>query len=353
MIYVNARFFTQKITGVQRFAREIAKELANQRDDIIFLVPSISDIVDIESLNGINILEANGGCGHFWEQITLPFFLYRRGNPLLLNLCNTAPVLYHNKIITLHDITYIKYPRSYSLKFRMLYRVITPLIIKGSRKIITVSEFSRKEISNYYNLDYGKVSVVYNAVTNEIKKIQAAITDRENKYLLAVSSQNFHKNFHTLIQAFSGYTGSLSLKIIGDKAQAFNGIEHVSNDDRIQFLGRVSDVELANLYTNAYGFIFPSLYEGFGIPPLEAQYCGCPVISSDRASMPEVLGNSVLYFNPESTSEIVMAILKLENNKNIRDELIERGRENASRFSWSKSALEVNNIINEHLNKRA
>jgi glycosyltransferase involved in cell wall biosynthesis len=341
---------TQKITGVQRFAREISKELACQRDDLIFLVPSINKIVDIDSLQGVNIVEVRGAEGHLWEQVTLPLFLLRKKSPLLLNLCNVAPVIYRNKISTLHDITYIKYPQSYSLKFRLLYRFLTPLIIKGSKNIITVSDFSLMEISKYYNLDPKKISVVYNSVTNEIKKIKNTSTGRSKDYLLAVSSQNFHKNFHTLIQAFSNYTGNLNLKIIGDKAQAFSGVENICSDERIQFLGRVSDEELSALYTNAFGFIFPSLYEGFGIPPLEAQYCGCPVISSNRASMPEVLGDSVLYFNPESKDEIILAILEIENNKIVRDQLIEKGFSNIRRFSWTESAKKVNTIIHRLLN---
>ncbi|HAT3731671.1 TPA: glycosyltransferase family 4 protein, partial [Serratia marcescens] len=123
-----------------------------------------------------------------------------------------------------------------------------------------------------------------------------------------------------------------------------SAIEH---DDlsSIKFLGRVSDEELVKLYSNALAFIFPSFYEGFGIPPLEAQACGCPVASSNRASLPEVLSDSVLYFSPDDEEDIIKAMELLINDQVIRSDLIERGFRNVKRFSWDNSAKKLNDLI--------
>ncbi|ROR98348.1 glycosyltransferase family 4 protein [Raoultella terrigena] len=350
MIYVNARFLTQKLTGVQRFAREISIKLNEIRDDIIFVVPSLDGVIDIEEMGDANIVEVKGGEGHFWEQISLPLFLIKNKSPLLINLCNAAPAFYNNKITTIHDVTYLKYPQSYSLKFRAVYGLLIPRLLKSSKAILTVSDFSRNDIIENYSCDEGKISVIYNSVNQLFKNTNIKKNEENTEpYILAVSSQNYHKNFHGLINAIKKYDGNLKLKIIGGKTQSFSGIEFKTEDERISFLGRVSDKELIDLYSHAFCFIFPSLYEGFGIPPLEAQACGCPVLSSNRASMGEVLDNSAIFFDPESDSEILLAIDKITNDSILRERLINDGFNNVQRFSWYESALKVNKII-ESLN---
>lgn len=345
VIYVNARFLTQNLTGVQRFAREISKKLNDIRHDITFLVPSVDGLVDIESMGKIKLLEVRGGAGHYWEQVTLPLYLIKNKSPLLINLCNAAPAFYRNQITTIHDITYLKYPQSYSLKFRAVYSILTPLLLKNSKATITVSNYSRDDIINYYKCNGEKISVIYNAVGDIFRCTNKKNDNSIKPYILAVSSQNYHKNFHGLIKAFGKYKGQLELKIIGGTTKSFNGVELDTHDERIFMLGRVSDEELVDLYSNASCFIFPSLYEGFGIPPLEAQACGCPVLSSNRASMPEVLGGSAIYFDPESEVEILQSIEKVEKNDCLNESLIRDGFNNVARFAWYDSALKLHKII--------
>ena len=350
MIYVNARFLTQPVTGVQRFAIELLKKLLEKRQDIILLVPSCQ-IFNKDLFNKYDCIEViEGGNGHYWEQITLPGFLRSKGSPLLLNLCNTAPVFYDNKISTIHDITFLRYPESYSLKFRLFYKLLIPSIIRSSKKIITVSEFSKKDLCSMYNLDPKDISVVYNAVS----EIFVSKESKESKesYALAVSSPNKHKNFSRMIDAFLQSNASLNLKIIGTLSNSFNNseIEKYKNP-RIHFLGRVSDDELVTLYQNANFFIFPSLYEGFGIPPLEAQACGCSVISSNAASLPEVLNNSALFFNPTDTNDIRHAIERISSDRALQKNLVIQGNKNLERFSWNKSAIHLNDIIENVITK--
>ncbi|MDP8634653.1 glycosyltransferase family 1 protein [Serratia marcescens] len=350
MIYVNARFLTQNLTGVQRFAEQISLEFKKIRSDVVFLAPP--DILRDEIASKLDVIKIGERGGHFWEQLTLPNYLKKNGGGLLINLGNTGPVFYRNQVVTHHDVTYKKFPQSYSWKFRSIYNTFIPLMLKNSRALITVSEFSKDEIDSVYHYGKDRINVIYNASSDVFKKKAITSNSQEaNKYFLAVSSPSFHKNFHGLIKAFSkaekfdGY----SLKIIGEKSQNLGGIdldELIKNcKNKIEFLGRVSDDELVELYSNAYSFIFPSLYEGFGIPPLEAQACDCPVLSSNAASMPEVLSDSAIFFNPEDESEIVNAMYMIRDNPTLRVQLIEKGRENVKRFSWVNSAQQLNTLV--------
>lgn len=133
---------------------------------------------------------------------------------------------------------------------------------------------------------------------------------------------------------------------MGDmNADSFRNMGHLidecKKDVNIKLLGRVSDSDLIRYYSNAIAFIFPSLYEGFGIPVLEAQACGCPVVSSNSSSLPEILGNSALMCNPNNAEEFAGAIIKLVNHKSIKEELVGKGYENVKRFSWEKSAEDL------------
>ncbi|BEL93733.1 glycosyl transferase family 1 [Serratia marcescens] len=346
MIYVNARFLTQEMTGVQRFAEEISLSLRSIRDDVVFVSPPGILREDVAKKLGVEIIGHRAG--HAWEQVDLPRYLKKKGSPLLINLCSTAPIFYTNKVVTHHDVIYKRYPQSYSKSFRVFYNTLVPLMLKSSKKLITVSEFSKKEISEAFNYNANNIVVVSNAVNSSFTPSRDH--GSKERYLLLVSSKNYHKNFHGAIAAFSqlaGY-GNLSLKIIGAANGSFSEMnltnEHVDN---IEFMGRVDDAALIKLYQGALGFVFPSYYEGFGIPPLEAQACGCPVISSNKASMPEVLLDSALYFDPYNIDDIALHMKELIDDENLRSELREKGYLNVKRFSWYSSASKVNEIINE------
>lgn len=346
MIYINGRFLTQNLTGVQRFAEEISLQLQQIRDDVIFLVPDLSAIKKKELLELIKIEEVRGFKGHLWEQISLPFYLFKKKCPLLINLGNTAPVIYPRQIVTHHDVTYLKYPKSFPLSFRLLYRVIAPLIIRNSKQVITVSEFSKSEIVSCYNCPEDKITIIPNAVSDIFKPAsECSSSSEQGNYFLAVSSTNYHKNFHGLVEAFIASNINIPLKIIGSNAGVFSKLNYGCNHTLIDFVGRVDDEELVKLYQNAKAFVFPSFYEGFGIPPLEAQACRCPVISSNAASMPEVLGDSVIYFDPESKVGLIMALESINSDSGLREDLITEGIKNTERFSWSQSANILDGIV--------
>lgn len=344
-VVVNARFLTQKITGVQRFAYELSIRLKKIfRNDIVFLAPK--GIVQEQMAYDLEAIQFGMLKGYLWEQIELPFWLYSHGNPILLNLCSVAPLLYNENYTAIHDITYERYPDTFSWKFLLAYKILVPQICKNAKHIITVSNFSRKEIASYYNIPLAKFTVIYNAAGDMFKNIPD-IEKKNEKYFLAVSSVKANKNFALVLQAFSKVQESckdVRLYVIGDcKDKNFSLIDigDYLDNSSITFLGRVSDYDLIKYYSNAIGFVFPSLYEGFGIPVIEAQSCGCPVLSSNSSSLPEVLSDSALFFEPDDIDRLSQLMLELTRDENLRQVLIQKGYSNSARFSWDDSA---NNI---------
>lgn len=353
MIIVNSRFLSQKLTGVQRYAIELCKSLKTiYGENILFVCPP--SILHEHVANELGAKVIGTHTGHLWEQWDLPKFLKKNGSPLLVNLSNTAPVFYRNKVTTIHDITYIRYPHTFSRSFVLLYRILIPLVIRTSKHIFTVSEFSKAEISNYYHVNKDNISVVYNAVSKEFSKNE----DKSlfgKKYFMAVSSVKENKNFIYILEAFKRFSlhdRNVELFIIGDlKSKSFKTIDvsKYTENKKIKILGRVSDEELIRYYSNATAFIFPSLYEGFGIPPLEAQACGCPAICAKASCLPEVFGDSVLYCNPWDIDSLVDDMKMFISELSIRQSLIEKGYHNTSRYSWDKSAMKMSEVLDKFI----
>lgn len=342
-VVVNARFVTQATTGVQRFAERVSLELKAMFPNAVFVSPK--GVINQEAADALGVLQVGTRGGHAWEQLDLPRYLRSNGSPLLLNLGNTGPITYSNQIVTLHDIAFIRYPGSFSWRFRAAYKVMSRILLAKSRALLTVSEFSKGEISSYFGTDNSKIFVVPNAVDSRFARripVPAA-----KPYLLAVSSPNVHKNFSRVIEAYSRslVCGTVDLLIVGGQASSFAKQQFDELPSGVRFLGRVSDDQLIDLYSGAVAFVFPSLYEGFGIPPLEAQACGCAVMASNAASIPEVLGESAFYFDPLDSNAIAQAMDTVVGDAALRGELIRMGRVNVERFSWSGSAQVVARML--------
>lgn len=346
MIVINSRFLTQNLTGVQRFAIEISLHLKkNLGNEIIFLSPN--NIVQKEYAKQLEVQIIGKHTGHLWEQIDLPLHLRKIGKPILINLANMAPIFYSNKISTIHDVAFLAFPETFSKSFLFAYKFLIPRILKTSKHIITVSNFSKEEIIKAYHIKNDHISVIYNAVSNNFK-YKKNDSLKQERYFLAVSSLNYRKNFIAVLQAFVRYAKSNSnenLYIIGDiKNTNFKNlnIDIYKKHPHIKFLGRVSDKELIEYYSNAIGFIYPSLYEGFGIPPLEAQKCNCPVLLSDISPLKEVFKDSGIYCNPYDINDIATKMAFLVENTDV---YIQKGTLNTQRFSWDKSVESLISII--------
>jgi glycosyltransferase involved in cell wall biosynthesis len=314
-------------------------------DKVQFIAPK--GILHVRLAEELGVKTIGNKTGHLWEQIELPTYLKAHESPLLLNLANTAPLFYKNKIVTVHDVAFKRFPQTFDWKFRLFYSLLIPRIIKNAKHTLTVSEFSKDEIHELYGAKKENISVVYNAVNVIFKPLPKHSSET---YILAVSSLNYQKNFHSLIKAFNQLPPSdVKLFLVGGVNKNFASLEllkDIEQNKNIIFKGRVDDDELINLYSNATCFVYPSLYEGFGIPPLEAQACGCPVISSNVASLPEVGGkDSVVYCDPHDANDIKEKIELVLNDEDLQNELRQKGFENIQRFSWKKSAEKIVKVI--------
>jgi glycosyltransferase involved in cell wall biosynthesis len=353
-VYFNARFLTMQTSGVQRYGIELVKALdrildnkyhENKDISIILLAPKN---IHIElSLKNIPIYCVGVLKGHFWEQLELPFYC-RDG--LLVSPCNTSPITVMNQILTIHDAAEVSIPMNFSFAFRTSYKILHAILGKQAQQIITVSHFSKTELVNHYNISSDKITVTYEGSNHiDYLEIDNSILHKNNllkkKFILAVSTLNPNKNFASIIESFS-YLGDFdcNLVIAGRKAKIFNQSENFISQ-KAKYVGFITDAELKALYKHADGFVFPSFYEGFGLPPLEAMACGCPVIVSQSAALPEICGDAALYCNPKDPKDIASKIRQLLSDPSLQNTLRQKGKERAQQFSWHTCAQETLTII--------
>ena len=338
-IYINGRFLTQPMTGVERYAYSMCKAMARLQQPFTIVCPQAPIHQDYD-VSGLTIVHYGIGNSHFWEQCVLPFFFLGKKDYLVLSFTGLGSVLIRHKVMTVHDLSFL-YNRSwFSKAYYWWYRIMTPLAIKTSRHLITVSQFSKQEIMRFYPfIQEGQISVAYGAVDSTRFHRLSSVPAPEHPFALAVSSIDPRKNFPMLVKAFKGIEGC-QLYIVGKQNHVFsqqNGLDEAIPN--VNFLGRVSDEELRRLYNQAVCFIFPSIYEGFGLPLLEAMTCGCPVLASDIPVFREVCGDAAIYFNPYDEASIRNAIAHfLSLNKEEQEMLQTAGYEHAQRYSWEQSA---------------
>lgn len=353
MIYINGRFLLQKQTGVNRFAYEICLALINQKIEFILLCPNgkINECYDVSKFT---VIFCGFGKSHVWEQLSLPlcFWKMKSKNNILVNFTGIGPIIVGKKIMTIHDLAFMVNSSWYSFIYSALYKLLTPLSVSTSKKILTVSEFSKNEIVRLMSVKPNRISVIYNAVSSSFKNIGnlSSYKETKTKYILAVSSIDPRKNFNRLLKAFSMLNDiDIKLYVIGGQNKIYStSVEELCNGipkDRIEWLGYVSDRKLIEYYTNASVFIYPSLYEGFGIPPLEAMSCGVPTIVSDIPPLREVCGDASLYVDPNDESDISQKIRLLLSDVDLQKKLRNGGFERCKSFDWNKSASKLVSVI--------
>ena len=291
-IFINGKFLCQKITGAQRYATEIVKALDNFVEENIFYIiaPSKEYVLNElpKTLTNIKVIYIKGKPNYFWEQWTLPRYCKKNKPDDLLNLCNVAPILYPGSC-TIHDIVFIDAPKGLNWKLKIMYKLITQLNVKRYNNIFTVSKTISKRIQEYYLVN--NVYVTYNGFdhinTFDAEKPQISIP---NEYYLAVGSMNPNKNFNAIID-LAVKNPNKQFLIVGGSFKSFKKIEY-KIPQNLRFLGYVKDENLIWLYKKAKAFLFPSIYEGFGIPPLEAYILGCKtIICNDIPVLRELFSN--------------------------------------------------------------
>jgi glycosyltransferase involved in cell wall biosynthesis len=348
IFYINGRFLTQEATGVQRYAEEVVKtldamvgadEIDSHKVRFTVLAPRcLSRTLDLKHIN----LKRVGRCsGLLWEQVELPW--YARGGHLI-NLCNAAPMIRRNQTVTIHDAGIFAMPDSYSTAFRIWYRFLLTVLGRVSKRVLTDSEFSRHELGRYLHISPTKIEAIplgrehIDTISAEDYIIErAGLSDKP--YLLAVGSLSARKNFEAILGAIDR-SGKVDFNIViagGTNPKVFGDMK-VKLPNYVYHLGYVTDGELKSLYRHATAFIYPSLYEGFGLPPLEAMTCGCPAIVSDIPPHREVCGEAALYCNPHDVDDMAGKIQLIMNDESLRRRLAAAGREQEKKFSWKTTA---------------
>jgi glycosyltransferase involved in cell wall biosynthesis len=353
---INGKFASQRITGVQRVGYELAmafQRLFPEDADMPLLVPgdARADVPLPKAKSVFGWLK-----GSMWEQLALPF---AAGSRTLLSLCNIGPLFARRQVVMMHDVAVYDLPENYSWKFRLWYRVAFAVLKRTSSHIVTVSEFSKKRIMARLGVDASRISVVLNGVDHLDKIVpDSAILSRLNlqrdTYVLAVGNLSVGKNLARVLAAIERLSerhdwkfvvvGGCDLRVFNPKAKA--GYELSKN---IVPAGFVSDGELRALYENAACFLFPSLYEGFGLPPLEAMACGCPVIVSREASLPEVCGDAAMYCDARSVDDIADKVTQMMGDAASREVWRARGRDHAHAFRWDRSARQLLDVLEREL----
>ncbi len=348
-LYINARFLTQQTTGVQRFAMEICKELSKRADvDLILLAPQ--NIINHGYPKKVKLITFGKYSGHLWEQLELPKYLKKIGSPLLLNLCNTAPLNYKNTAVTIHDLAFKQHPEWFTLPFRVLYNFLIPKIARKAQVVFTVSNSVKEELTSCYQLEHHKIHVVYNGLP-EVFQTMGLTGKKEDRtpYFLAMGGKNPRKNLNRVIEAFEQLPDKqYTLRVVGQSDANFNTSKDRNKKSSfpIVFHTETSDEELKELYIGATGLIYPSLYEGFGIPPLEALNLNCPIILSNITVFEELYANFAIFVDPydvNSISEGIQQLAKGENKPIDKKELLIL---NAT-CSFEQSADVLSNVINK------
>lgn len=356
-VFINGRFFSQQVSGVQRYARETLNSLdvllsEGEGEGLrwILLVPKGLSALPV--FRCIEVEEIGWFSGHLWEQLELPWCA-RTG--VLFSFGLTGPLAQRSQIITVHDANVIRIPEAYSWQFRMWYRFLVRYLVAHSVQTVVVSRFAATEAAACYGAKPERLRIAMEGWQHLLEvEPDERILDRaglrDQTFALAVSSPTANKNFNAIVQALS---------LMGDEAppcavagggnHVVFSTENLSASSAMIPLGYVSDAELKALYKNATCFIFPSFYEGFGIPPLEAMSCGCPVIASTAAAVSEVCGDAPLYFDPHQPAQLADCLRKVFSDSSLRKSMSARGIERSRHYSWSEGARLNLSFIREAL----
>ena len=325
-ILFDGRVLTHSIfTGVEHYTESIYHQLRTQLNLSLQSPPT-----------------RNKYLAHLWSHLVLPF---AKGE-LLFCPANLAPyfVPKHKKlVITLHDVAFLRYPQSFTPLFRRYYQWLIPHVLTRADRIITISQSSKAEICHYYPQIQEKISVIGLGVEPHFRPLP---TPQKHKQLLFVGSLNTRKNFTAVLEAFKRLNrpeyqlimvGNFSANFALDPTtQAL--LDEARANPAITFRSNLSTEQLVACYQHATLLLFPSLYEGFGLPPLEAMACGTPVITSHCSSMPEVCGEAATYIDPHDIDDIVAKLTELLDDEAGYSARVAKGIAHAKHFTWEQSA---------------
>lgn len=301
-----------------------------------------------------------------WTHLRLSYeMLERSPNALFVPAHVLPPIHPHNSLVTVHDLGYKFFPGAHPLLARLYLEWSTQYNVRAARVIIADSYATRDDIERFYGAGQGagrksvsaKIRVVYPSYNagvfkpvppDEIERVRAGY-NVTLPYIISVGTIQPRKNYARLVEAFAALPAGYSLVIVGKKGWRYEpvlaDVQKRNLTRRVKFIEYAPIEDLPALYAGARLAVFPSLYEGFGFPALEAQACGTPLVCSNTSSLPEVAGAGAVYFDPLRADEMTRAMLAVLQEEPLRQTLIEQGPENVKRFSWERAARQVSEIV--------
>ena len=359
-IGIYARGLTEKSGGVKVYITELSKSIiknASPKDELFIMHSSKNNIFDKKTnLKEILFKTKSKILADF---ITGPKLINKYGLDVVLFPKDVIPYFIKaKKVVTIHDLAY--YMPQFDA-YKLFDTIYMKFMIKSSCKradaIISVSENTKKDIIEILKIDKNKITPVHEGVDSKFKiiKDKNKLNSIKNKYnldkefIFYAGSISPRKNIKRLIKAFESIQKKTDLDLVITGNKLWNNVEEmelIKKNPRIKLLGFIPEEDLPTIYNLASIYVYPSLYEGFGLPILEAQASGCPIIASSASSLPEVAGKGgALFIDPYKEKEIAKAILKLDRDKSLRTKLTKYGLENVKNFSWEKAALETLQLL--------
>lgn len=343
-IVVNIRSTSATLTGVQRYTLEM---LARIGSDMTVVKPA---------------RPLQGSIGHLWEQCVLPT---KVGGGLLWSPSNTGPLAVHSQVVSIHDVAALDHPEWMTKKFSAWYRYLTPKLVARVKRVITCSEFTKKRILHHCPGVAEKISVIYLGADKVFRPVSpvdvaAAVYELQlpsTQYILALGSLEPRKNLKNLLDAWRAMQGTVDsnvwLVLAGAKGKAAIFANGAVGElpPRVYLTGHVADRLLPALYAGAICSAYVSLYEGFGLPALEAMSCGTPMLTSNSTSLPEVVGDAALTVPPTDVNAIASGLLRIVGNSHLRAQMREKGLQRAALFSWERAAAETKEILDQEASK--
>jgi glycosyltransferase involved in cell wall biosynthesis len=339
-VFINMRSQTAGLSGVQRYTAELQRRLS---DRLTMVAPPTP-------MQGIR--------GHLWEQAVLPRIV---GKSLLWSPANTGPLSTTHQVLTIHDIASIEHPEWFSNLFSFWYRWLTPELLKRVRRVITISRFSREQLLKLVNIDEAKVVVIPGGVDERFRPQCADKVTAFTKelglpspyYILSLATIEPRKNLRRLLVAWALCATRLPediwLVVAGSTAstKVFSRLEMGEIPPRVYFAGFVRDDCLPLLYSGALALVYISVYEGFGLPALEAMASGTVPIVADNTALPEVIGHAGLSVNPYDTEQIAAAIQRVVDDSGLRTTLESRAILQSRHFNWDRTASLTWDVLSE------
>lgn len=350
-IIINGKFLGAGLNGVHRTAAHFASALierASPRHDVRLVAPRSTPVDPEFPLLDPEVRPGRFGNGQGWEMLTLPR-LARGG--LLVNFCNLAPLLHRKSVVMIHDAQTFLYPDDYSGRQAKGYRLLSPWIARSACRVLTVSEFSRRSLvdNGVGRLDH--IDVVHNGTdhilsTPSDRSVLARHGLEGQRYVMALGSTKSYKNLRLVFEAMRDLADDgLRLVVAGGPDEARYREAGWTPPEGTIFTGFVSDAELRALYEAAQVFCFPSLTEGFGLPPVEAMHCGTPVVAARAGAVPEVCGEAVWLAEPDDVEAWKTALRRLTTDRAIADTYARRGQHRAEQLSWRAAGDRLWSVI--------